>query len=267
VGDQYSDLLRREEQEHTSKKEFVLYNNLHVNVKVVHEIPYPKSVTTIDVIKPNSFLKILPGQIKDNDIFHFIYESDKTSSTFACPSVRVKLHLGGIVIGSIVSAQGGYNRDIHFNGDISSVRIHNMLAWPILLHLNGKKVAYIDKNNELGTYRHGDQITAPHIYFDNSNKGLKINDVFEIEIVENGTGNARKWKTFVISDRYISEIFIGQPTTQVSAHNPKEVYFYRLDGNKINPKNNSNTSAIWPGVTPTGHNNKIPIKRYGVVNK
>jgi hypothetical protein len=142
-----------------------------------------------------------------------------------------------------------------------------MLAWPILLHLNGKKVAYIDKNNELGTYRHGDQITAPHIYFDNSNKGLKINDVFEIEIVEDGTGNQRKWKSFVISDRYISEIFIGQPSTQVSAHNPKEVYFYKLDGNKINPKNNSNTSAIWPGVTPTGHNNKIPIKRYGVVNK
>lgn len=275
VNDQLPDLARREQSVISFKKKFALYNNLPMTINVI--LQTEDSTTFIGSVDKFSFLFIKPGQIRDGDVFHFMYPSSSGGSTknyFACPSEIAKLHLGSIVIGSIVSAQGGYNRDIHFNGDISSIRLHNMTAWPVFIYMNNKKVGYIEKNTALGTLDHAELKAAPSIYFDNANKGLKINDVLRVTIVKDE--EEVTWRDFKISDRYISEIFIGQNSTQIGAHNKPEVYFYRaptssisfspfgeIKHEKIRLKNDSNTSAVW---SPIAKKSGVSIKRYGVIN-
>lgn len=266
TNDEPSDLLRRQYEYQKSQQSFVLYNKLPVAVKVIHERVEPPSITTLGTVGKNETLTIQARQILSKDLLHFIYTAPSGKRYYACPSHEVALHLGDVIIGTVVSAQGGYNRDIHFNGDISSVRIHNMLPWPVYVSHNGRRAMYIDRNEFLGTKEHGDLLAVPSVYFDNSNMGLKINDLLKIEIDNRITPEIPiEWATFEVGDRYISEIFIGQNTTQVGSHIKPELYFYRLgtDNSKIRPKNDSNIKSIWP----TQNTNKIPLKRYGVLNK
>lgn len=220
-----------------------LKNSLPVHVTVISERPSSGSVARICELKPGGSVETDPGILRTGDLLHFKHTGSAGDSYFVAPSIAVRTHLGTITVGSVVAARNGYRRDIHPDGDVSSVKIHNMLAWPVFVSYNGRVVAHIEANQSLGTKRHGDMTIAPRIYFDNNNRGIKMGDKFVLTI-DNSSDRAipSDLYSFTMSDRNASELFVGRGSTAIGVLTRPETHSYNLGGQHVPTAHNFHKS-------------------------
>jgi len=262
ITEQPQDVIRDGINNEIENNPVTLKNSLPFHIVVFQErddLSYSGS-RRLSQLRPNESIEVTPGVIKTGDLLHFMYfgPSVKSQGHFVTPSILVRKHLGIINIGSVVSAQGGYNRDIHPNGDISSVRIHNMLPWPLYISHNNKRVGFVGGNRTLGTKEHGNMLASPAIYFDNGNMGLKLGDKFQI-FVDNSLAPEipRYLYSFSVVDRNVSEIFIGQGSTETDSSHKPENYAYNLGLSHFPRTHNALGTDLH-----RQKGNRIPIAKY-----
>ena len=273
LQDQPQDETRRRVIQATVGRTVKIKNMLPIDVIIIQERPHPHFIRELTTIPAKKILEIEYDNIRDKDILHFQYIVDSQGKKeFACPSIEYRSHHGSIAIGSIASSNGGYKRDIHPNGDVSSIRIWNTLPFPIIVYHNDRKVGFIHSNDTLGREDyHGNILASPNIYFDNGNMGLHLGDVFQLKI--DNSSNPRIPEDlygFSLNDRNISEIMIGQGSVEIDDKVKPETHIYRLgvDGKSI-------TSRLRGDYFPRTHNAKgtdfhrssmktsrVPVARY-----
>lgn len=196
-----------------------LKNFLPFYIDVIHERPYPHFIKKLGSLPPNQIMEIPYGEVNGKDLFHFQYQN-KT----ICSSIEYRTHHGIIGVGGVSFSNGGYKRDYHPNGDISSVRLWNMLPFSLYVYHNGRKIGWMHANENVDHQKeHGNVLAAPSIYFDNGNMGLKLGDTFELK-----TRSGMYIYDFALNDRNISEIMIGKGTVENDDKTKPETHIYRL---------------------------------------
>ena len=262
LSDQPSDILIRQQERVLAPQSLIIYNKLPIDIQVFREraaLPgddmqsiLPSNTISLGVIPASGRSEIDGSAIILNDLLNFktytVYNGQPLPSKFVTPSMRVRRRLGDITIGSVVSAQNGYNRDITSWCDISSIKLHNMLMWPLVICHNGIPKIALKANQDLGKQEHGNLITSPYAYYDNGGMGIKIGDQFTVYTADehNSQKCGMELYTFSINDRNTSEIFIGQGSTEVDVSIKPENYSYRL----------SNTKKSGVYISPSDYANK-----------
>jgi len=182
VSELYSDKIANSVDEYLKGSPLRLNNKLPVEVYVFQE-SY-KGRFKVGSIKPGESLFLQDDSISDGDVLHFLYNPQKNqpgSYSHICPSHSVTKRHGTILIGTVSSYTKTYRRDISAGGDVSSINVHNMLPWDLVVAISGKPVMYIQKNRELNNSRYNGDITvSPSVYFDNLNQGINIGTKFDI---------------------------------------------------------------------------------------
>jgi len=281
ITDQPQDNVRQRVIDATTGISVKLKNTLPVTVIVTQERPHPHFIKELVTIPPKGLAEIRYNIIKAKDILHFQYTvDDHGTKMFVAPSMEYRVHHGQIAIGSIASSNGGYNRDIHPNGDISSVRIWNTLPWPIYIYHNDRKAGWIHANDTLGHKDyHGNILASPNIYFDDGNMGLKLGDIFNLKIDNSGDPNVpEELYSFALHDRNISEIMIGQGAVEIDDQVKPETHMYRLG--RDTPGKHNITSKLRGEYFPKTHNapgtdhhrssmksSRVPVARHKTISR
>jgi len=207
-------------------KPFVIINKLPVDISIIQEDNESSPITMIG----RSMMLPARGRIemddaKDGVILHFQYKDPRTNKLdFVCPSHKILKRTGKLFVGGVTSYTKTYRRDIHPGGDISSINVHNLLPWDIILYTNGAPVMNVQRNLDLGTAKHhGDLTVSPYVYYDNNRQGLKIGTSFEVfAFIPKGgvdtTKSLTKLYSFMIDDIDLNHIFVGDPNPQIDEH-------------------------------------------------
>jgi hypothetical protein len=240
-----------------------LINRLPLDIIILQEILYSDNgIREVGILKAHGILKIPDNQIKDGDTLHFQW-NNKGYKQFVCPSHRVIKRLWRIFVGTVVSYTKTYKRDWHPGGDVSSINIHNLLPWPIIVYTNDSRgmsvpIVYVERNVDLGNPKHhGDLTVSPSVYFDNLNQGLKLGTKFDVFI------DNRQYKeipsklySFVLDDIDTGRIFIGGVNTKVDEHtatgaNP-DIYTVSNTGRAIFRAGIYNPLDVSPAINKLG---------------
>ena len=229
-----SDKLSRDIDNFNSKihDSLTFINKLPVHIKVIQE-PIGENINVQDriidrgILYAKNTLKVPYNEIIDGDLFHFI---DPHSGKFICRSYSVTKRHGTVLVGNVAAYSETYKRDISAGGDLSSVNIHNLLPWPIIITVGptggsvgtpdivsplreSSSILKIQANVDLNNPKyHGDITVSPSVYFDNLNQGINIGTQFEVYISipsSNGEGLTQHLYTFTINDNNEDRIFIG----------------------------------------------------------
>lgn len=217
VSQLYSDKIAESVDQYLKGSPLRLNNKLPVEVYVMQE-SY-KGQFNVGSIKPGESLFLRDDSVSDGDILHFLYTpqyKSKGSYNHISPSHSVTKRHGTILIGTISSYTQTYRRDISPGGDVSSINVHNMLPWNLVIAIGAKPVMYIQKNYELDNPRYNGDITvSPSVYYDNLNQGIKLGTKFDVYANLDGvepTVDLSKNKylySFVLNDTDQDRIIIG----------------------------------------------------------
>lgn len=216
---QPSDTIARNIDAYIQGSPVILVNKLPVDIVVIHEnARESKIIGTLLAHQTLSIADNINNLIRDGDILHFKYMNLRsTKMEFVCPSHSVTKRHSNINVGTPMSYPGIYKRDISPGGDLSSINIHNLLPWPIIISKKQKPLMIIEANSDLGNpNNHGNLTISPSIYYDNYNMGINIGTKFDVSI-DNRSGllSFDKSKStidlysFEITDVNDNEIFIG----------------------------------------------------------
>lgn len=210
---QPSDIIARNIDAYNEGNPVVLVNKLPIDIVVIHENAQESKI--IGTLLAHQTLNIADSTIIDGDILHFKYMNLKTISlAFVCPSHSVTKRHSTINVGTSMSYPGIYKRDISLGGDLSSINIHNLLPWPIIISKKEKPLMIIEANSDLGDpNNHGNLTISPYIYYDNYGMGINIGTKFDVSIDNRygmlGNKPTIELYSFEISDINDNEIFIG----------------------------------------------------------
>jgi hypothetical protein len=206
-----------------TKQYIKLINKLPVDIAVVQEtigknINIESAPIYRGVLKSKSVLEINYNELTDGDLLHFIDPNSKDIK-FICRSYDVTKRHGDILVGNVASYTETYKRDISAGGDISSINIHNLLGWPVVI-TTGRTGGSIAGNNDIyniinvqaninlqNPRYHGDLTMSPSSYFDNLNQGINIGTTFEVYASINNMSH--HLYSFTINDNNEDRIFIG----------------------------------------------------------
>ena len=265
LGQQPQDIMRFRASQSIDCVPVVLTNALPVHVIVTQERLHPRSTNTLGQLKPHGTMEIDQGVLQGGDLLHFQHGNDHGENHFVTPSMEYRPHHGSITVGSIAASNGGWNRDIHPNGDISSIRMRNMLPWPIFVYHNNRKVGWIQPNKNLGSDEHGNVLAAPFIYFDDGNMGLKLGDTFQLRIDNSKVrGVPEKLYSFALTDRNISEIMIGQGNVEIGQSVKPSSFGYRLGSNDMFPRTHNAVGT--DDHRSSFHRSRVPVARHKVLS-
>jgi hypothetical protein len=163
--------------------------------------------------------------MKDDEI-HIIY-FDQSVKKYGQYEIARPAYLRSdsrvVRIGDIV-----YNyKDTSFynsHADISGVRIHNRLIFPLSIYHKGMRLGQVEADD--GTsYMTG---ARNSVYLDNDTHGFRIGDELEFRLTE-----GKKYATVMLTDNYMSDIFVGVINQKYNPPTP-DVYAYRVDAPDIN---------------------------------
>jgi len=265
LTDQPQDLMRRRASQSISCLPVVLKNALPVHVIVTQERKHPDMINELGQLEPHGTMQVQPGVLQGGDLLHFKYGNETGCNYFVTPSMEYREHQGNITVGSIAASHGGWKRDIHPNGDVSSIRIRNMLPWPLFVYHNGNQVAWVQQNQSLGTSEHGNVLAAPYIYFDNGNMGLKLGDTFELRIDNRGERDVpTKLYGFALHDRNIAEIIVGQGNVEIGRSEKPSNFGYRLGPGGMFPRTHNAVGTDVPRSSLP--RSRVPAARHKVLS-
>lgn len=170
----------------------IFINKLPINLVVLQELRFSNgTVRTAGQLKAKGKLFLDSTTVQDGDIFYFQYVpnhnghtlSSYTNPKFACTSIAITKRHGAIIVGNVSSVVNMYRRFLFSGADVSSINLHNLLPWPLIITLEDTPVAYLDRNVDLGdSNHHGDLTVTPTIYFDNMGRGLNLGTTFGVYI-------------------------------------------------------------------------------------
>ena len=244
LSNQTSDILSKtiDNFNETHNTPFLLINKLPVNIMVTQENRYSNKISSRGKISAYGTLKLQSESISDGDLLHFSnYESSQLSPPeiyFVCPSHNVTKRHGPVAIGGVSSVSGTYRRDISMGGDVSSINVHNLLPWKLVIKMFDKIVMTISANVDLhDPLHHGDLTVSPYVYFDNLNQGIDIGTKFDVSILSLKNKETYLY-SFVLNDIDENHIFIGLTSTLID----KSVST-GMSGNSYLPSENSGRSV------------------------
>jgi hypothetical protein len=196
-------------------RDVVFENKLPVEMIVVLETRPYANIRALGTMLPHGRLVVSDTEINDGDLVHFQYFRDN-ERFFVCPSHKMVKLQGTLYVGTVATVPGIIQRDIHPGGDVSSINVHNMLPWPLVISIGDIPVMRIQPNIDLGSaHHHGDLTVSPSVYFDNLNQGIKLGTFFRVHI-ERG-GKLEYLYGFTIDDIDANHIFIGDVSPQVDS--------------------------------------------------
>ncbi len=244
-------------------------NQLHIDIVVYHEqnsilTRSPGMITQVGTVKSKKILSIDGNNFFDGDIFHFVFVDEKKNQHFVCPSCYLIKRQGTIKIGCVVSFTESFKRDIHPGGDVSSIVLHNLLPFQIIIKpKNSKNVIKLDANPYLGhSKHHGDFSMAPYVYYDDMNNGIKLDSKYDVFI-----GNEYLY-SFELNDIDIHHIFIGATSKsvgqQVSTGGNAEINSITHTG-RIKYRMAEGRSPVMPGGITAGVS--VPSKNFPGTDK
>lgn len=244
LTNQVSDIYCKDIDEKIQNDPIVFHNKLPINIIVLYEknthdtIRGPSGqVQKIGEINAQKTLALsveFSKSVNNGDLFHFMYTKNPienspqknnnpfvpsgngTGYLYACPSINITKRHGSILVGGVSTYTKTFRRDIHPGGDISSINVHNLLAWPLTIYKDGRKVMYIEPNIYLESpYHHNDMTITPSVYYDNFNLGLNVGTTFEVYM--NVGEKLIKLYDFMLNDIDENIILIGNVSPLVDS--------------------------------------------------
>jgi hypothetical protein len=184
----------------------IFINKLPINITVIQEKVYSHAIINAGILPSLGNLSLAYDR-------------------HVCISYNMTKRQTPVVVGNVTAYPNIYRRDIIAGGDLSSINVHNLLCFPIVVGKNGKPIMEIQENVFLGDpLEHGNVTIAPTVSYDNFNLGINIGDQFDIYIdnrlkcLPSIQSQFIKLYSFIINDINENDIFVGYAGSLVSAN-------------------------------------------------